>query len=65
MTVEGFDATQGQATTEKRTKMVQVVVVFQTDSDADALSVKTSISEALKDRKGISVQFNMHEQPNR
>jgi hypothetical protein len=63
MTVEGFDATIAIPPEQKMTKMVQIVVMFQTDSDTDALSVKTAISEALKDRKGMAIHFTMHEQP--
>jgi hypothetical protein len=63
MTVEGFDATQTMPTIEKAVKMVQITVMFQTDTDADALSVKTAVSEALKGRKGIVVNFAIHDRP--
>lgn len=61
MDTNGGQVAMGHDTTEKRTKMVQIAIMFQTDTDADAMAVKTLISEALKDRKGMAIQFNLRE----
>ena len=63
MNNDGINFVPEEKAEQKPTKMIQIVVMFQTDSDADALSVKTAISEALKDRKGMAIHFTMHEQP--
>lgn len=63
MNNDGINFVPEEKAEQKMSKMVQIVVMFQTDSDADALAVKTAISDAVKDRKGMSVQFTMHERP--
>lgn len=63
MNNDGINFVPEEKVEQKPTKMVQIAIMFQTDSDTDALSVKTAISESLKDRKDIAIHFTMHEHP--
>ena len=65
MNNDGINFVPEEKAEQKMRKMIQIVVMFQTDTDADALAVKTAISEALKDRKDIAIHFTMHEQPSK
>lgn len=47
--------------TGERVKMVQISIMFRSDTDAEALEVKSLISEALKERKGMAISFTMQE----
>lgn len=57
------EETTVEMTTEKRTKMVQIIIMFKTSSDDDALAAKAGIDTVLTGRKGVAVQFNIHDQP--
>lgn len=61
MTVEGFDATQGQNAIQRAEKVVSISVIVPDLDDASAMALKTRISEAIKDVPGSQIHFAIHE----
>jgi hypothetical protein len=54
--------TPGPTTTDKRVKMVSIMVQFLADNDEEALVVKQAVSKALGDRPNTRVNFTIMDQ---
>jgi hypothetical protein len=53
--------TTGTGTGSKRIKMVQISLTFQADTDAEALTVKQHVCDAVTDHPEINIAFGIQE----